>query len=556
MRQLFSEYSKEKWEEVRHSDYYRPAVEEITKKAERYLASDPAPLKYRDYELYYRNGNRSIYGGAVSQYDDRLSVFAFMYMLTEEDKYLSALSDAIWWECDMESWTPPAHMSEDYPPERRETCIDLCSSIMGSRIAEILALVGDKLPKLVRRRAEYEVRKRVIDSFHKYDDFPWIRRTNNWASVCAGSVGLTYLYMASDEEIEKELPRLLETMRLFLTGFDKQGCCYEGYAYWKYGFSFYVKFAKALYEYSKGKIDLFDNEKVHAIAKFQENMAMNDRECVSFSDCDQDFTQDIWLSHVLKKRYPDIEIPPVGDGVRSGCAVLHTILLQDPALANEKMTGKNFYYEEAQWFIHKNKNYNFAAKAGSNNESHNHNDVGSFLISKNGKVTFTDPGREEYNGATFGPKRYEVPVYSSYGHSVPLINGKTQKAGTGYAKVTEVSEHVFAFDFEGNYDIPELSRLNRRFECGENELKIIDTYEFNDMPDSICERFSTYIKPEVTDGCVKVGDSVLSYDPDQFSAEVTTYEVYQSASRRPTLYFIELRAKAPKKNFSCTFTIS
>ncbi|NLC47252.1 MAG: heparinase, partial [Firmicutes bacterium] len=49
-----------------------------------------------------------------------------------------------------------------------------------------------------------------------------------------------------------------------------------------------------------------------------------------------------------------------------------------------------------------------AAKGGHNEESHNHNDVGQFLVYLDGNPVLIDPGVGEYTAQTFSHRRYEI----------------------------------------------------------------------------------------------------------------------------------------------------
>ena len=51
-----------------------------------------------------------------------------------------------------------------------------------------------------------------------------------------------------------------------------------------------------------------------------------------------------------------------------------------------------------------------AAKGGHNGESHNHNDVGSFIVAVDGVPAVADAGRPTYTAQTFGPDRYGKTV--------------------------------------------------------------------------------------------------------------------------------------------------
>jgi hypothetical protein len=49
-----------------------------------------------------------------------------------------------------------------------------------------------------------------------------------------------------------------------------------------------------------------------------------------------------------------------------------------------------------------------------------------------GENLLTDPGRGLYSRNYFGERRYESAFASSYGHSVPRIDGQLQAAGAEF----------------------------------------------------------------------------------------------------------------------------
>ncbi len=73
--------------------------------------------------------------------------------------------------------------------------------------------------------------------------------------------------------------------------------------------------------------------------------------------------------------------------------------------------------------------WDFAAKAGHNEEHHNHNDCGSYLLNIGGHRFIAEIGAPEYVRKFFGPKRYEFLAARSLGHSLPVINGYEQFSG-------------------------------------------------------------------------------------------------------------------------------
>jgi hypothetical protein len=71
-----------------------------------------------------------------------------------------------------------------------------------------------------------------------------------------------------------------------------------------------------------------------------------------------------------------------------------------------------------------------AAKAGHNQESHNHNDCGTFVVHYGRESLLTDLGSPTYDRDYFGPDRYtDYLAPRSLGHSVPHVNGCEQASG-------------------------------------------------------------------------------------------------------------------------------
>ncbi|MHC4677646.1 MAG: heparinase II/III domain-containing protein [Planctomycetota bacterium] len=74
-----------------------------------------------------------------------------------------------------------------------------------------------------------------------------------------------------------------------------------------------------------------------------------------------------------------------------------------------------------------------ACWAGHNGQSHNHNDVGNFLIFANGRPFVIDAGKPTYTRQTFSSQRYQIWLMQSDYHNLPTVNGRMQEAGRDYA---------------------------------------------------------------------------------------------------------------------------
>ncbi len=556
MQSYITGFTDEKIEQIKKDPYFSKKLENIRKKAEAQLEAELPRIKFSDLHLFVTTGNRSVYERATGEYTSRLSNYSLMYKLTGDEKYLEPLADVIWNICDFETWGLPAHVDEKADMDKRFRWVELVSANIGRQFGEVLCLVGEEnLPELVVKRMKYQVRERIIEGYKRYH-FWWKEGSSNWSAVCIAGTLASFLYFGTEEEIKEYLPAMIETARGYFRSFDEDGCCLEGYAYWSYGFSYFTYFADLLKNYTNGEINLFLDKATVNAAHFLENCAINDDQCVRFSDCGEFFRPAPYLAHFLKSTYPDLQIPAIPPLADHG-AQIRDLVWVEPSFANSKMEPKCCIYHGAQWFIHKNFAYNFACKAGHNKEPHNHNDVGSFMISKEGKVTFTDIGTGAYTRQYFNEERYTILEPSSRSHSVPIINGENQICVNTKAEILKETEHEYAFTMNQVYNVDSLESLVRDFVCSEDKLTLTDTYKFSEAPESLTERFATLVKPEIKDGKVYCGASVLTCEcPELFDVEITSEESVKKQDVTETAYFVDFKLKSFEKEMKFTFTFA
>ena len=228
MRKLYNGYTEERWEKILNDPYLKVSLDATVAKADKYISEPIEVIKYSSLHLFETTGNRTEFERPYNLLNNRVDMLFLGYLITKNDKYIKPLIDSIWELCNLESWSLSAHVSEGKSLAERRGWLELCSSNVGRRLGEIVTLIGDKFPELVIRRIKHEIRERVVESFKKYK-FWWNETHNNWASVCIAGVLGAYLYVATDEEIEEQLPRMCEIADNFLLGYDDEGCCGEGY---------------------------------------------------------------------------------------------------------------------------------------------------------------------------------------------------------------------------------------------------------------------------------------------------------------------------------------
>ncbi|MBQ4192782.1 MAG: heparinase II/III family protein, partial [Clostridia bacterium] len=110
------------------------------------------------------------------------------------------------------------------------------------------------------------------------------------------------------------------------------------------------------------------------------------------------------------------------------------------------------FYPSLGVMIAKRDGFELAAKGGHNAESHNHNDVGSFLLFRGETPVFLDPGVEAYSKDTFSSKRYTLWTMRSLYHNLPALNGCEQKPGGEYrAEILSCTDGVMETELKKAY---------------------------------------------------------------------------------------------------------
>jgi hypothetical protein len=176
------------------------------------------------------------------------------------------------------------------------------------------------------------------------------------------------------------------------------------------------------------------------------------------------------------------------------------------------------------------------------------------MVSKNGKVTFTDPGTGEYTRQYFNEERYTILEPSSRSHSVPIINGKYQSAGIkDKADIFVEKENEYAFSMEKVYEVESLKTLKRHFVCDENAVTLTDTYDFNEAPESLVERFVSLVEPKIENGKITVGASDLEYDASLLDLELNSEISNRANGVKETLYMLDFKPKALSDKMESTF---
>lgn len=526
------------WQNVRTDAAYADVLGHIKEQyaIQRTLPMPELPFSARN--RFYDDGDRGSFESPYFTRRTRLANAAIMSLVYPEcDEYLHKVEDLIWMICDEYSWSLPAHCDGSY--EDDTTSVDLFSSETALTLTEIAAFLKDRLHERVLRRVKIEVKSRVLDNYVARK-FWWEKSANNWAAVCAGAIGMTMIY-AEPEMLEKYLPCLLASVNCCLESYTSDGACLEGFDYWSYGFGYYCYFADMLRIHTNGRIDLFKNEKVKLMASFPSKNFMLGGTAVSFSDSYIYAKAPTRLVHLLAREYPDAAPLPTSDRLKTldgrWVELLRYFAFFMPSATPSEVKLSSCLLESAGQYITTRGGYSFAVKAGHNDEPHNHNDVGSFIIATKNGQELCDIGSGRYTRQYFrAATRYTIFCNSSESHSVPIINGTLQHEGREYRGDLSLDGDRVSLRIDGAYPI-DIGKFERIFDLSDDSITLHDTW--GERVHSITERFVSQTEPKIRDGRVWFNDVSMKILNSDLTPTVSVREELSHGNTTKLVYCVD-----------------
>jgi hypothetical protein len=484
--------------------------------AQAVLRAYPIPgCTYSARRRFADDGDRGDYEKPYFERRDTLAAAALLWFFDDGDRArLSAvLEDYAWAICEESQWVLPAH--EGSP-------IDLCAAETGFALAEVLHLLGGALDQDVRHRIEREVDERILVPYLRTPRANWwFRGTSNWNGVCNGAIGATFVLLERDPRRAAEGVALaLEGLEAyFATAFEDDGSSNEGVGYFYYGLTNVVALSEMLRAKSGGRIDLLASPRVEQIAAYPAKVVLSGSQFATFSDCPDVVRMSFGIVQRLMERTGERTLarlmsspaePELAgglpmmlrsalwwDGKRPDPLPFDDAVLPGPGIA--RLVGRT----------RENAAYAVVVKAGHNDENHNQNDVGSFIVHVDGESLLVDPGRGVYTRQYFGPERYEHPLVSSYGHGVPRVAGELQAAGREHrGELVQVRREPdvksATVEMGGAYPVAHLAKATRMIALrAGGAIELCDTFEAEGAPLEIEEALVTFSDVS-TDGKVAV----------------------------------------------------
>ncbi len=518
-------YTYENLSQISKTEKAKDYIEKIKEIYEKNYENKPIlALPFSKFKLFHLNGDRGQY--QAEYFDRRKRLMLLQILAICDDKYIEPLEDIVSAICDELVWSVPAHCLD------RETCntykydeIDLFATETSFYLSETAYVFKDKLSPDILKRIKHSVKNKIVDVCET-TLLPMDRMKNNWAPVCACGIGISYLYLFP-ERFNLVKDRLFSAMARYLNNIDSDGYCSEGFSYWVYGFGFIALFCDIYYQITEKWPKILDSEVVKNTLNYAKNCILGNGKFLPISDGGMTNEHAERDTLTVINRLFNVNISKGGEDVVTadtqalGLRGLYACGVELPAV--DKNLGDAFF-ESSQVLIKREKEYIFISKGGHNAEMHNHNDIGSFSIFRNGKMYIVDPGAGEYTAKYFGDRklRYSKEVFtcSSYAHSVPIVDGIVQDYGKEYnATVLERADDFITYDLANAYP-KKIEKLNVKYSFSEKEVNAL--YEAKGIEKEISFRFISFIEPKIKGNEVLIDDLTITCD----NAVVPTVKVY------------------------------
>lgn len=547
------------------------------KEGENYLGYNWPLTTASLYLTYSRTGNREAADNVNNKKLNALRALALAELIEGKGRFLDDLINGVFAYCEQTVWSSPAHFYmygyegsigniTTLLPDKNNPIIDLVTGDTAADLAWIWYFFHeafDKISPVISQRLQQELHAKLLDPFYVRNDYWWTTgwgegRVNNWTPWCSYNVLTCILLLETNSQKREDgIYKTMQAVDLFINSYPEDGGCSEGPGYWGAASGRLFEYLTLLEKASQGKIAVFNNELIRNMGRYIYRVYVSKGEnYVNFSDAQAKLHHNGGLIYRFGKAIQDslmqgfgaylLRKPNQGErltGGRLGSNLSNLFGSNDwQTTPSIEPLLKQYYLPNLDVAIARDKEgseqgFYFAAKGGHNNEQHNHNDVGSFILVYNGTPVLIDVGVGTYTRETFSNKRYSIWTMQSNYHNVPLINNVAQREGRHFAAkhstFTDTKNGVrFSTDISGAYPKEAAVKSWQRAYQLERGKKFIiqDTYQLTAKTGETRLHFMTTLRVQsLKDGELFLKgdgfDLLMRYDPKTMSASVEKKEV-------------------------------
>lgn len=532
----------------------------LIRRGEKGLDYEWKVIRATDYLEFERSGNRKIMEDRNNANVKLLADLVVAELAEGKGRFIDQILNGAFHLCEETSWALSAHTklqgSRRALPAKDDHVIALVSCEVGAMLAwidyffgETLARIDPSIPQRIRR----EVKERILDTYtERAADFWWTgfredrnHTINNWNPWCNCNILQCYLLLETDpDRLADAVYRTMQSVDKFLNYVKGDGACEEGPAYWEAAAGKAYDYLQVLDWATGGRIALFDAPMIRDMGEYISRSYVGDGWVVNFADATargagpapliyrygkavgSDEMQRFAAALVAEKRSTLLSFG------RDMLRTLENLRFCGELSATEARQPSHAFtwYPETQFCYMRLGDLFLAAKGGHNNESHNHNDIGTFTFYVDREPVLLDAGVGTYTRQTFGKDRYKIWSMQSDYHNLPKINGVSQHQGSKYkAADVEVDprRRTFSLDIAGAYPAQAgIRRWQRSYRLQTDGMTLTDDFAL-DAPSTpnelhfMCRGEADAATPGRIGIVTPTGKrAVLRYDAAQFEPSV------------------------------------
>ena len=388
----------------------------------------------------------------------------------------------------------------------------------------------DAVTPRIARRVRRELETRILRPFEIHDDFWWMgmirRDMNNWTPWILSNVLYTVLLIERDGVRRCELTaRAMRMLDSYVAVMPEDGGCDEGAGYFNVAGASLLDCLEAIHEATDGRVSFYDEPHIREIGAYPLKAHVSGPYYLNFADCDVKPMLDAMpiVRYGLRTQNPALTALGVSIRQMKGAhvrvedtpqmnRVLYSIFDSVPEV-DAPEEPPFMAMPDLQVYAWRFGGLYAAIKGGCNAESHNHNDVGTFVVYVDGEPAIVDMGNKVYTAKTFSPERYTIDNTRSRNHNVPLIGEIEQHEGREYAaRGVSGSALGVSMDIAGAYPAQaKVKRLVRSLVPGSACVQLQDEIELEEAQ-SVTWVFMLRQRPELAPGAVRFGPLLLRHD--------------------------------------------
>jgi len=461
---------------------------------------------------FVRNGNRTRYETITFGKRNRLWNLVLAESVEGQKRFLDAIVDGIWSVCEESFWGASAHLflqrSGKGLPDVEKPVVDLFAAETAANLALADYFIGnalDSVSPLIRRRIYYEVNRRIFIPMQSAN-YEWMgngdanAKLNNWAPWIMSNYLTAVLFLEKDFlKRAQYTSRAMALTDQYINGIGDDGGCEEGPHYWSDGAGCVFDVLNLLGSASNGRINIYNESTIRNMGAYIYRTHISGNYFVNVSDSHPEEHPEAIMVWRFGKAVTDANLGRFGvwllknDRVNStinqsfhrGRSLFDIMSFKTISADQEIFSESNGdWLRDVQLMTARTSNGFFvAAHGGNNGESHNHNDVGDFIVYANGDPVIIDVGSGTYTAKTFSKDRYSLWFNTSGYHNLPTVNGQQQMQGSMYAatNVTYKKDNkrtTLSMNIERAYPVATgLTAWKRSIDVQEGSVLIIDSVQ-------------------------------------------------------------------------------